>query len=200
MKQIIPPTPLHLGGHKYITHTDHGVLRWCRDKLNIHSMIDIGCGPGGQVRAAREEGYEWAIGIDGDPAVQDPGLMNQHDFTTGPVFLFGNYQLAWCVEFLEHVEDQYIDNVFSAFSMSDYAVVTAAPPGKGGFHHVNCRSWEWWKNVFYRSGWTENEALGEQMRAHSTMLAEGEARGVNPRDFVRQRGHFMQRMRDSIYD
>lgn len=54
----------HLAGHNYITHVDFGVLRYFYDVLECRSMLDIGCGPAGNVFAAREIGYS-AIGIDG---------------------------------------------------------------------------------------------------------------------------------------
>ena len=38
--------PDHLGGHLNKTHTDRGTLLYLKNKYNIKSMIDIGCGPG----------------------------------------------------------------------------------------------------------------------------------------------------------
>ena len=55
----------HLGGHGGLTHTDEGTLRWAIDKLNITSMLDVGCGPGGMVELANQFGVN-ARGIDGD--------------------------------------------------------------------------------------------------------------------------------------
>jgi hypothetical protein len=78
------PLPHHLGGHKNRTHTDEGVLRFARDELGVKSMLDIGCGPGGQVYKAIEMGID-ARGIDGDHTlVRDkPELFELHDFTKG---------------------------------------------------------------------------------------------------------------------
>ena len=42
----------HLGGHQGTTHIDKGTLRWAIDKLNVTSMLDVGCGPGGMVELA----------------------------------------------------------------------------------------------------------------------------------------------------
>ena len=36
--------PDHLGGHLNKTHTDRGTLLYLKNKYNIKSMIDIGCG------------------------------------------------------------------------------------------------------------------------------------------------------------
>ena len=46
--------PTHLGGHKGRTHIDVGLLKFARDKLKVKSMLDLGCGPGGQVYEAQK--------------------------------------------------------------------------------------------------------------------------------------------------
>ena len=38
------------------------------------------------------------------------------------------------------------------FSRCKYVVVTAAPPGQPGHHHVNCRPTEYWIDVFKKYG------------------------------------------------
>ena len=38
-----------------------------------------------------------------------------HDYTTGPLKLKLNFDLCWCVEFLEHVQEMYINNYFDTF-------------------------------------------------------------------------------------
>ena len=43
----------HLGGHAGITHTDQGVLKFFQENHNIKSILDVGCGPGGQVFEAK---------------------------------------------------------------------------------------------------------------------------------------------------
>ena len=74
--------PPHLGGHCGTTHIDTGALRYFYDIHNCRRLLDVGCGPGGQVKAARDIGYTHCAGIDGDPAVE-PDIL--HDFTTGTV-------------------------------------------------------------------------------------------------------------------
>lgn len=45
--------PEHLGGHKNRTHLDEGSLDHCIKILQVKSMLDIGCGPGGMVEIGR---------------------------------------------------------------------------------------------------------------------------------------------------
>ena len=54
----------HLGGHQGKTHTDEGTLNWAIHYLDVKSMLDIGCGPGGMVELANSMGVD-AFGVDG---------------------------------------------------------------------------------------------------------------------------------------
>ena len=191
-------TPPHLGGHCNLTHTDHGALKWARDRLVVTSVLDVGCGPGGQIQAAKSLGME-AMGIEGDPAVLDPSCMIHYDF--GGLDSFADLQItkrrfgmAWCVEFLEHVHAGFLPRIFAAFSLADHVVCTAAPPGMPGHHHVNLQPERWWIERFQAEGWTSSEALTRELRDASTMLEEGRTRGRNPRDFIRERGMVFSRV------
>lgn len=55
----------HLGGHLYRTWTDEKTLKYLIEKYEVKSMVDVGCGPGGQVDLAESFGVK-SIGIDGD--------------------------------------------------------------------------------------------------------------------------------------
>ena len=57
--------PEHLGGHLNKVHTDRGSLLYLKDKYNIQTMLDVGCGPGHMVQIANDRGIR-AWGIDGD--------------------------------------------------------------------------------------------------------------------------------------
>tara|TARA_Y100000310_G_scaffold11338_2_gene11934 strand:+ start:8402 stop:9013 length:612 start_codon:yes stop_codon:yes gene_type:complete len=140
--------PEHLGGHLGTTQMDEGALEWAIKTFNIQSFLDIGCGTGRMVRLAQVQGLT-AMGIDGDDTVDRKGAQCLiRDFTKSPIDLAYNYDLAWCVEFLEHVEEKYILNYMPAFRKCKYVIVTYAPPGMPGYHHVNCQTKEYWIEVF----------------------------------------------------
>lgn len=162
--------PKHLGGHANTTHLDLGAILALKDLLKIKSVLDIGCGPGGMKKMCESIGLEWT-GIDGDWTVANQETV-VHDFTKGQVDLGKRFSLAWSVEFLEHVEEAYLENVFSAFSACDSAFVTHAPKGKTGHHHVNCQPKEYWVEKFQDYGFELEEDLTKYVRERSTMRRE----------------------------
>ena len=87
-----------IGGHENMTNMDTGALNHMKQVLGIQTMIDVGCGPGGMTVYAKSIGIK-ACGIDGDQAVR-PEIL--HNFDDGPLDV-QEADLAWSIEFLEHV-------------------------------------------------------------------------------------------------
>ncbi len=184
--------PSHLGGHLQRTWIDAGVLAWAKDFFDISSMVDVGCGPCGMAPVARDLQIEW-FGVDGDPEWQavlekNGGLL--WDFQCGPPPLAREFDLGWCVEFLEHVEEQYQGNYMAILERCQYVVCTAAPPGWKGHHHANLKSAEYWHQVFSGYGLDYDPDLTSQMKHHSTMKTkkEGTSFMTNTGIFYRKRG------------
>jgi len=182
-------TPDHLGGHQNKTWVDSGALMWAKETLGVESMIDIGCGPGGMQQPALDFGITWT-GIDGDPNLPIQGSRLAWDFCDGiPFHLYDEqldlphidedkqsltvWDLAWSVEFLEHVEERYQDNYMPLFGDCKYVIVTAAPPGWTGHHHVNEQTQDYWIAAFANYGMRFDPILTQDMRDHSTMRAKG---------------------------
>jgi SAM-dependent methyltransferase len=142
------------------------------ESYDIKSMLDIGCGPGGMIELAQLRGID-AFGIDGDFTIDYSNEVRPfvfiHDFILGPAPIEGEFDLAWSVEFLEHVDEKYIPNYMDAFRMCKYAVVTAAPPGWTGHHHVNLQPQEYWENKFGEYGFEIDRSETEEIRKISSM-------------------------------
>jgi cyclopropane fatty-acyl-phospholipid synthase-like methyltransferase len=160
--------PEHLGGHMNKVHTDRATLIHIKNKYNIKTMIDIGCGPGDMVEIANDRGIV-AIGIDGDFTLPKKKEIIIHDFCSGPYDSDVSFDLGYSVEFLEHVEEKYQDNYMQLFKQCKYVVCTAAPPGYAGHHHVNCRDTEYWKEVFFKYDFLFNQEETDYIRANSVM-------------------------------
>ena len=163
--------PSHLGGHCNVTHVDRGALAFLVEYLGVRTFLDIGCGPGGMLDEARRLGLE-PVGIDGDPRVLRSGIV-EHDFTAGrEESLGGPFDLGWSVEFLEHVEEMYLPNVLDTIRKCKYLVMTAAPPGKPGYHHVNCQPACYWIEAMQRLGMQVCLTATCWLRQRSTMARE----------------------------
>lgn len=180
-------TPNHLGGHAGITHIDIGAIKWAAIKLNIKSARDVGCGMGDMVKIMLDMGID-AYGIEGDPNINwgRPDKFIRHDYTVDFLQILDSYDLAWCVEVLEHIEEQYLPNVFETFKSAKYVIVTAAPPGtESAHHHVNCQDERYWKRKFREYGFRFKTNLTKELREASTMT----------RNFMRETGMVFENTR-----
>jgi cyclopropane fatty-acyl-phospholipid synthase-like methyltransferase len=188
--------PKHLGGHKNKTHLDEATLDFIVEKYQVSTFLDIGCGPGGMVKLAKEKNLK-ATGIDGDWLVERDKTIQKniviHDYTTGSSPLNKKYDLVWSTEFLEHVDESFQNNYMKDFAKGKYALVTFAPPGKGGHHHVNCKPSSYWIEVFNDYGFTYDDETTKKIREISSMgTVKKRADGsyINKHRFVHENGLF----------
>jgi SAM-dependent methyltransferase len=167
--------PGHLGGSLYITHIDTESLEYLINKYDIKTAYDVGCGPGGMVKKMISIGVD-AVGIDGDYTIKQKFPFILHDFTSGPLQV-KERDFCWCVEFLEHVEEKYMNNYFSVFKKCKIILVTASPK-KEGHHHVNVQNEGYWIRKFKERGFEFNQEDTRNVRSKSDM----------EREFIRETG------------
>ena len=185
----------HLGGHLNKTHVDEGALIFLKDVFGVRTMLDIGCGPGGMVELALKHGIR-AVGVDGDASVirlnekyrDVPGILPLqvvHDYTLGPLpmDIGEEFDLAWSVEFLEHVEERFQENYMESFCRAKVVAMTHALPGAPGYHHVNCQPEQYWIDVFGRYGFDYLADETKVLRKRSTMV----------KNFMRNTGKIFRR-------
>jgi len=159
----------HLGG--YLTGGDpdtryEDMWDWLVETWEVKSVIDIGCGDGQTLAYFASKGCR-VLGIEGTPQTDERIL--QHDYTVGPFpGSLEEFDLAWSAEFVEHVDEQYVPNFMATFKMARFAAITHAEPGCPGWHHVNCRSDDYWKGVFAANGFEFDEGLTAMTRALSS--------------------------------
>jgi len=170
--------PQHLGGHQGKTHSDAGALEYFIQNHGVTSMLDVGCGPGGQVLQALDMGLQ-AQGIDGDFTVDRPGNhWCIHDYTQGPSPLKEQFDLVWSCEFVEHVYEEYMKNFLQDFARGTWVCMTYAPPGYPGHHHVNCQPEQYWIDAMQNIGYAFSAADTKAVRSCSTQKKK----------FVKKRG------------
>ena len=89
-----------------------------------------------------------------------------HDYCDGPYEPSRRYDLIWCAEFVEHVEDRYVANFLRTFTFADkYVAMTYALPGQGGHNHVNERSELYWLEKISSIGFAIDWTLTEKARS-----------------------------------
>lgn len=174
-------TPEHLGGHCGITHIDKGSLEWAIKSFNIKSFLDIGCGPGGMVKEALFNYNLDALGIDGDfNILKNSKNFMLHDFTKSAFVPEKTYDLVWSCEFVEHVEEKYFENYIQTFKSGKYIILTHAPPGTPGIHHVNCKPKDYWIENFLQHNLIYDHNITVELKNNSSMK----------RNFIRENGLF----------
>ncbi len=131
--------------------------------LGITSVLDIGCGEGQALAYFRDLGID-VVGVDG-VAQPDDDIVT-HDFTEGPLESerVGYFDMVWCCEFVEHVEEGCMPFYLEAFKLAKLVLMTHADPGQQGHHHVNCRTSDYWQGAMAASGYRLDPAMTEKTR------------------------------------
>ena len=163
----------HLGG--YVPGGDPdttypALWSWLVQEQGIQSVIDIGCGDGVAVDYFTGLGAS-VLGIDGIP--QEHPLIIEHDYTLGPFVTAisdeqpDRYDLAWSCEFVEHIEEQYVENFLATFACADLVLMTSAGPGQRGWHHVNCQPVTYWMTKMREIGYVPDEIFTVDCRTQA---------------------------------
>lgn len=167
-----------LGGFKEGIHGDEATYfpdlwTWFVKEKGVQSVIDVGCGSGVSVKFFQSLLGKKVIGIEG--IKQDHNLsIIQHDYTTGPwVPDLGLlwFDLCWCCETVEHLEEKYLPNLLDTFRRARMIAMTHAEPGQQGYHHVNCQTSDYWKGALAAIGYRFDQMLTTQARLMSSLNA-----------------------------
>jgi len=68
------------------------------------------------------------------------------------------FDLCVTLEVAEHLEPEYSDMFIENLTkLSDTVLISAAPPGAKGHHHVNCREPKYWRKKFLKFGYIYDE-------------------------------------------
>jgi SAM-dependent methyltransferase len=125
---------------------------WLVKRYRPSDVLDVGCGEGQSLPEFFRLGCR-VIGIEGLPNITKCGLpVINHDLINGPIKI-ENIDLVWCCEVVEHIKEKYINNLMQTLANGKIIAMTHALPGQNGYHHVNCKSREYWIYQFKRYGY-----------------------------------------------
>ena len=158
----------HLGGFTELDQDgiSPALWRWMVHNLTVHSMIDVGCGKGVSTSWFHTHGVG-ATCVEGSHDGVAHSLMPaervvEHDFSRGPWWPKETVDVAWSVEFLEHVGRQYMHNYLKIFEKAAYLFVSHSL--WGGWHHVEVHKSNWWRNKLEAMGFVYSEDLTRRAR------------------------------------
>lgn len=134
----------------------------------IKSVLDVGCGQGHSTKYFLDKGII-ALGIEGGKNAIATSPVKEHiinhDYTKLSYTTSIEYDAVWCCEFVEHVEEKFLDNFLATFMCAKKVFMTHAVPNQEGYHHVNCKKSEYWIDKLNSIGFEYNEEVSMFLRS-----------------------------------
>jgi SAM-dependent methyltransferase len=143
------------------------------EQYNVKSIIDVGCGEGWSSKYFKEKGLD-VLGVEGSQLVIENSpnkeLLVLHDYTLGSFVPEKQYDAVWSCEFVEHVEEKYVQNFLETFKDCKYVFMTYSEPkwSTGGYHHVNCKDQNYWNEKLSSIGFIWDEEKSKSLREIAT--------------------------------
>jgi hypothetical protein len=141
------------------------------------TIVEFGCGPGHLTRELDKLNIH-VTAIDG---FSSPDFNNTQRITFTKVdlndqkaleqFLANKkFDLAVCTEVGEHLEPSSSAHLIKYLTQSAGVVIfSAAVPGQGGHGHINCRSREFWHDLFANNGFRLIDSFRKNLRDNETL-------------------------------
>ena len=125
--------------------------------LRPRSVVDIGCGLGTFLSVFNSCGVEDIRGVDGGWVDRDQLHIDEKFFEAAdlerPLELGRRFDLAICLEVVEHLEPSCADTIIESLcSASNTVVFSAAIPNQGGQNHLNEQPLDYWQEKFAARG------------------------------------------------
>jgi SAM-dependent methyltransferase len=138
--------------------------------LKPASVLDVGCGRGGWLRAWKNAGAASIQGVDGDYVDRsrlyiDLGSFRPTDVSQ-PFDLARRFDLVQCLEVAEHIPAARAEGLIDSITRhGDVVLFAAAVPGQGGTGHINEQPLEYWRGLFNARGYATFDPLRPQIHA-----------------------------------
>lgn len=144
---------------------------WLAEQYNPKVVWDVGCGEGHFVKHMLGKQCQ-AWGIDGCVEALETAVVTReciviHDFSRGVLNTPEKVQspdLVYSCEFVEHVEQKYIENFLRIFDLARIVCFTHAFTDQPGHHHVNCQEPDYWISAMEKRGFLWDEESSKQSR------------------------------------
>ena len=132
-------------------------------------LIDFGCGACNFANRFSKRGLRPVVAVDGpshSAKYSAPEVISVVHDLRHPFRLGRRFDMVFCVEVIEHVEPKFEDEVIKTLinHTERYVLLTAAPEGQGGRHHVNCKPTRYWKDKFIGKGFRHKREIVERLK------------------------------------
>jgi SAM-dependent methyltransferase len=148
----------------------HNFARAIEELWHPFRLLDLGCGAGYVVEYFA--GRIPTMGVDGSRAVlavqseTARGRTVVADLTGPPCTCVRWFEFMVSIEVAEHIPPEKESAFLAWFQWADRVLLTAAPPGQGGRHHVNERPHEHWIARFAEMGFRHEPGGTRRWRDH----------------------------------
>lgn len=138
----------------FFQFNDQGITLGEPDKPYL-SIMDVGCATGDLVGTFNSMGYR-TIGVEGSQSAEPYLDCRKRDVVFADISEDSHAvralplpRLLTCFEVAEHIDEPFaLQFVANLTRLCDRILMSIAPPGQGGHHHVNCREIEYWDALF----------------------------------------------------
>jgi glycosyltransferase involved in cell wall biosynthesis/2-polyprenyl-3-methyl-5-hydroxy-6-metoxy-1,4-benzoquinol methylase len=117
------------------------------DLYNPKSVIDLGCAAGLYLKPFLDRGVH-VLGMDNSNAAREISAVPSHITIADlrkPLHIEEKFDLAICMEVVEHIEGEFEDQVFDNIcNPADIVIFSGATLGQTGFGHINLRPKQYW--------------------------------------------------------
>lgn len=137
------------------------IIPYLKTFINIKSIVDVGCGGCGFLKAAQENGIEDILGIDGPYINNNSLLIPKENFVAWNLedeFIYNKkFTLVVSLEVAEHIDEKYATTFIKTLTgLGNIVLFSAAQTNQGGINHVNCQSLEYWEKRFNKFGFIKH--------------------------------------------
>lgn len=136
--------------------------------LSPKDIIDIGCGTGTWLAAAKELGVGDVLGVDGDYVDRSLLHINEELFFTHDLkeelFIGKRFDLVISLEVAEHLPSESADSYIQTLvNHGDTILFSAAIKNQGGQNHINEQNFSYWQEKFGDHGYKFYDLIRPQV-------------------------------------
>jgi cyclopropane fatty-acyl-phospholipid synthase-like methyltransferase len=141
------------------------------DRYNPESVIDVGCAIGFYLKEFKKYGVS-VRGVEGSRKAVEMSVVDsvRHADLREPVCIPEPADFVLSIEVAEHIHeihaDNLIDTVTDAVVKGGHLMITAAPPGQPGRHHVNLKPHDYWIDKIEKRGFIFKKIETEEVRKY----------------------------------